>query len=145
MSFVSDLQRFADRTNQSMDYVVRSVILKMGESVIRMSPVGNPSIWKGSPPAGYVGGRFRANWQHNTGTPASGTIATVDPKGSVTVQKLAAALQGVTAGNIEYLTNNLPYSTRLEYGWSSQAPGGMVRVTVARFQKLMSEAAKEVK
>lgn len=29
-----------------------------------------------------------------------------------------------------WISNNLPYAVRLEYGWSKQAPSGMVRVTL---------------
>lgn len=43
------------------------------------------------------------------------------------------------------LTNNLPYAERLEYGWSNQAPQGMVRVNVARFNTLLEEEAAKVR
>ena len=45
------------------------------------------------------------------------------------------------AGNVVYLTNNLPYAQRLEYeGWSKQAPAGMVRVNMARIADIMKES-----
>jgi hypothetical protein len=34
----------------------------------------------------------------------------------------------------------MPYALRLEYGWSKQAPAGMVRVTVAEFQAVVNAA-----
>lgn len=32
-----------------------------------------------------------------------------------------------------YITNTTPYVWPIEYGWSSQAPAGMVRITLAQF------------
>jgi hypothetical protein len=47
------------------------------------------------------------------------------------------------AGSIFYLTNNLPYGERLEYGYSKQAPSGMVRITLAEYEKILRlEASK---
>ncbi|WP_256203847.1 MULTISPECIES: hypothetical protein [unclassified Pseudomonas] len=38
--------------------------------------------------------------------------------------------------------NNLPYAIPLEYGHSTQAPAGMVRVTLANFQHIVDEAIR---
>ena len=56
-----------------------------------------------------------------------------------------AAFLAVKAGGVEYITNNLPYAERLEYGYSQQAPAGMVRVTAARFRELLARAARGVR
>ena len=45
-------------------------------------------------------------------------------------------------GAFAYIINNLPYAIPLEFGHSTQAPGGMVRVTVARFQQIVQEAIR---
>jgi hypothetical protein len=46
---------------------------------------------------------------------------------------------------VHFLTNNLPYALRLEYGWSkNQAPAGMVGLAVAEFQSIVRDAAAEV-
>ena len=37
-----------------------------------------------------------------------------------------------------YITNNLPYIMRLEFGYSKQAPAGMARITVDRFQTIVN-------
>jgi len=36
-------------------------------------------------------------------------------------------------GDVFYFTNNQPYALRLEYGYSDQAPNGMVRLAIAKF------------
>ncbi len=46
------------------------------------------------------------------------------------------------AGDVIYLANSLPYIRRLEYGWSKQAPAGMVRGTVGEFQQAIDKALK---
>jgi hypothetical protein len=87
---------------------------------------------------GYVGGRFRGNWQTSVGSAATGAIDQVDPSGRGTMAAAAAALASFQAGPPIYIMNNLPYGTRLEYeGWSKQAPAGMVRITVAEFNDIV--------
>ena len=90
----------------------------------------------------YVGGRFRGNWQFSIGTPAEGTLDQVDPVGGVTLAKLRLQVQALTAGETAYIVNNLPYGVPLEYGHSTQAPGGMVRMTLARYQQIVDEATR---
>jgi nitroimidazol reductase NimA-like FMN-containing flavoprotein (pyridoxamine 5'-phosphate oxidase superfamily) len=51
-------------------------------------------------------------------------------------------VQSLTIGQTAYLVNNLPYAVPLEYGHSKQAPGGMVRITLARFQQVVDEAIR---
>ncbi|MNT90915.1 hypothetical protein D3C72_2319290 [compost metagenome] len=47
-----------------------------------------------------------------------------------------------TVGQMAYLINNLPYAIPLEFGHSNQAPNGMVRVTIARFQQIVEQAIR---
>lgn len=68
-------------------------------------------------PIGYVGGRFRGNWQTSVAEPITNTIDRIDPTGAAAVADVVTNMGG--AGTITYLTNNLPYAKRLEYeGWS---------------------------
>ncbi|WP_085708278.1 MULTISPECIES: hypothetical protein [unclassified Pseudomonas] len=204
-SFALSLAEFAAQTSEAIDASVREIIIELGSSLIRMSPVGNPEIWaanvahratnsraaddydfkvavrntlinldesnftkagklkrgvKYAKPltkterdqnfnvnglvAGkdYVGGRFRGNWQFSIGTPADGVLDQVDPGGNVTLAKLKLQVEQLTIGQTAYIVNNLPYAVPLEYGHSKQAPGGMVRITLARFQQIVDEAIR---
>jgi hypothetical protein len=96
-------------------------------------------------PAGYVGGRARANWIFTVDAPSTATIDAVDPTGNTTKGRLEAQIKTSPVGDITYIVNNLPYIERLELGWSKQAPAGMVGVTLAEFQRYVVEAATEVK
>ncbi|KIF56234.1 hypothetical protein [Pseudomonas fluorescens] len=184
-SFALSLAEFTAQTSEAIDASVREIIIELGSSLIRMSPVGNPEIWaanvvatqynqavdehnaalrndpanltKGGrlkrgrklndgmdvkAPEGYVGGRFRANWHLSIGVVENVTFDEVDPSGTETIAALVAAISDFTAGQMVYLINNLPYAIPLEFGHSTQAPSGMVRVTVARFQQIVQEAIR---
>jgi len=204
-SFAENIRQFAEQAKSGLDATFREIVIEIGSSVIRMSPVGNPEIWaanvahrqantaaadaydfnvavrntvinltdsnftkagklkrgvKYAKPLtkterdqnynvnglvagkGYVGGRFRGNWQFSIDTPADGVLDQLDPSGNVSVAVLRTQVQSLTIGQTAYLVNNLPYAVPLEYGHSKQAPGGMVRITLARFQQIVDEAIR---
>lgn len=204
-SFAEQIAKFADGAQEAIDTSFREIMIELGGSLIRMSPVGNPELWaanvtyrqKGKSLAdaydanvvarnaliaakaenftrngnlrrgikyakpltkaerhqnfdinglvagqGYVGGRFRGNWQFSIDIPAEGELDQVDPSGAATLSSLKAKVGSLTAGQTAYVVNNLPYAVPLEYGHSKQAPEGMVRVTVARFQQIVDEAIR---
>lgn len=91
---------------------------------------------------GYVGGRFRGNWQLSISAPATAALDRIDANGSDTIAAASAAIASFAAGPPIYLTNNLPYAVRLEHGWSKQAPAGMVRVTAAEFSAIVKDAVR---
>jgi hypothetical protein len=91
---------------------------------------------------GYVGGRFRGNWQFSIDAPATGELDRIDPSGSQAIADLQAQVQALTIGQTAYIVNNLIYAVPLEYGHSTQAPHGMVRVTLANFQRIVDEAIR---
>lgn len=205
-SFAENIRQFAEQAKSGLDATFREIVIEIGSSVIRMSPVGNPEIWaanvahrhgntaaadaydfkvavrntiinltdsnftkagklkrgvKYAKPLtkterdqnynvnglvagkGYVGGRFRGNWQFSIDTPADGVLDQIDPSGNVSVAVLRTQVQSLTIGQTAYLVNNLPYAVPLEYGHSKQAPGGMVRITLARFQQIVDEAIRK--
>lgn len=140
MSFALQLQNFANKAGANADLVVQKVTIDVARSVIMKSPVGNPELWKGKAPAGYVGGRFRANWMFGVGQVDTTTTEDIDASGGSTLSKLAAAIGATGAGGVTYISNSLPYGPALEHGHSGQAPGGMVRVTVAEFSQFIESA-----
>lgn len=142
-TFTIDLQAFADRTKASLDTVIRKAVMDIARSVIYKSPVGNPDLWKYTAPPGYSGGRFRANWLLGVGSPRTETVAAEDEHGRDTLNAIASDIRRAQAGGVVYLTNNLPYARRLEYGWSGQAPQGMVRLTVLEWNRFVERAARE--
>ena len=87
---------------------------------------------------GYIGGRFKSNWNFSVGAPdGSTTESTQQARGAAEAQKAATG----QIGSVTYLTNGLPYARRLEFeAWSTQAPAGMVRVSVVEFDDYLRKA-----
>jgi len=131
MSFSLDVKAFCEKAKKNPETVMRAVSLKLFSAIIKASPVDT--------------GRFRGNWQTTGATPATGLIAGVDVTGAKAVNSAATFITNAPGWDVFTLTNNLPYSERLEYGWSKQAPVGMVRVNIARFQQLLNEEAAKVR
>jgi hypothetical protein len=129
-SFVLDIQKFVDKANGNVDLVVRRIALDMFKRVIMKSPVDT--------------GRFKGNWQVAIGAIPAGTLVVDDKSGTVTMARVNAATLNLQAGQIIYLVNNLSYARRLEYGYSRQAPKGMVRTTLQEFPGIVKTAAGQV-
>lgn len=142
MSFSLDLSAFTKKAGANADLVVKRVVAGMAESVIEMSPVGDGAYWKHPPPKGYVGGRFRANWDYGFNEIPRAVFDTVDKTGGVALRAINAKLRASSTDGIHYLANNLPYAQRIEDGWSRQAPVGVVGVTTFKFQRLVREAVQ---
>lgn len=130
MSFSLDLSKFAKKAEANAAAVVKKVATDMFSRVVIRTPVDT--------------GRARGNWQITFNAPASGTLTQVDPTGRGTIAQIGAEASKWKQGDI-WLTNNLPYANRLEYGWSKQAPAGFVRVTVREFRQYVDAAVRTVK
>lgn len=134
MSFALDVKRFAEKAKKNPEIVMRQVSMKLFSAIILGSPVDT--------------GRFRNNWFAAAGpTPSVETTNYAGKEGYAAIARMSKVVNGSRElGWTELtLTNNLPYAQRLEYGWSQQAPFGMVRVNIARFQQLINEEAAKVR
>lgn len=127
-SFELQLAEFAAQAKGAIDASLREIIIELGGSLIRMSPVDT--------------GRFRGNWQFSITTPSAGTLDTLDPNGEQATARLVGDSIEFRAGATGFIVNNLPYAIPLEYGHSDQAPAGMVQITLARFQQIVEEAIR---
>jgi len=142
-SFSLDVSKFVAKANKNVEKVVRSVSIKLFSAIIKESPVKS--------------GRFRANWQTTGTNPATGLIAGTDPTGGATINSATTFITNAPTARQFTLTNNLPYAAVIEYGgypgdgpnttggYSKQAPQGVVRVNVMRFQSLINEEAAKVR
>lgn len=144
-TFTVALKKFAEKAKGNADKVVRKTILDMGSSLVLKSPVGNAALWSPQSlpaPAGYVGGRFRANWQYGVGEPNRAIVNKVDPSGELAIAGIVGKLEPGALGKVHWLTNSLAYGPRLEDGYSTQAPSGMVALTVLQFRNFIKEAVR---
>lgn len=117
------LDALVEKAKGDVDLVVRRVTFELFQKVVLRSPVDT--------------GRFRANFNVSYGVAdTSTTDSTTQARGTEQAQK-ALTLQ---AGGVVLLCNALPYARRLEYGWSKQAPQGMVRLSVQEFNDFVQKA-----
>lgn len=117
------LDRFADKTGIKLETIVRKVTFDLFSKVILRSPVDT--------------GRFRANWNVAYGAPNLSTSSSV---GNGAARSEAAKALTLPVGGVTYLANGLPYARRLEFGWSKQAPSGMVRLSAQEFNAFVRKA-----
>lgn len=87
--------------------------------VEKRTPIGDPSLWKYPAPAGYKPGTLRASWTMELSSKKEIVVATI--------------------------ANNQPYAERVEFGWSTQAPNGMLRVTVKEWPRIVDEMGRKNK
>ena len=137
-SFSADLKKFAEATKRNLNDTVRGVVLELGTRIVQRSPVDT--------------GKFRGNWQLTVGGPDIRTNEPFDKQalGSApsagTFDRWKGEIGAATIGSTFYITNSLPYARKLEYeGWSSQAPAGMVRVTVVEYGQIIQQVINKVK
>ena len=130
MSFSDDMRRFARKTDDSSDRIVRAVTLSLFNGIVRDTPVDT--------------GRARGNWQTDVGAPAESEIDRIDKAGSAAMAEIQAKTpEG--AGQVTFLANNLPYVILLENGSSQKAPEGMVRRNMLRIASNLKKAVRSNK
>ena len=131
-NFAALLKRAGDKA----DLVVRKTALDLQSSMIGMSPEDT--------------GRFKGNFVVGVGALNTKADYPPDKGGAAAIGRASTALQGWKAGQTIWLTNSMPYARKLEYGeygnpkgsangpktqngFSTQAPDGMVRLTVQAY------------
>ena len=140
-NFADVMNEWIESVETKMDDIFQTVVIKVGEHVVRLSPVDT--------------GLFRGNWQLTIDAEQSDVIQRLDPSGSAAISAIASKANSLTAGQVAYILNHIEYGYDLEYGtyygptakvtedgFSRQAPEGMVRVTEAEFIPIVNEAVR---
>lgn len=100
--------------------MLRKIAERMFENIVRRTPVDT--------------GWARANWIPSINEPDVRSPGSSPKDGESfpdASEAIAAVVQTGRVGDVFWLTNSVPYIRALEYGHSQQAPGGMVRLTIA--------------
>ena len=140
MSFSSDIKKFAEKAKIGYNDAVNISLLNVSRSIVFMTPVDE--------------GRARGNWFASLSVYPT---TTSDSK-AVNMSQVQAVTENA-AGKVFYLTNNLPYIGKLEYGgypnpsggdktingFSTQAPKGMVRISIENFEQGLKESVYKLK
>lgn len=137
MGFEKDFKSESDSVIKAIKETVKVVAIDLFSGVILSSPVGNQDLWSSKYKREYyVGGRFRSNWFLSFDSPSSQTTDSTSDQ-----QKRLSEIASIS--KLKYsgsyvLTNNLPYAERLENGWSTQAPAGVLSPNVSRVNRQIS-------
>lgn len=140
-NFTDTINQWIEQTESKLDDVLQTIVIKVGESVVRLSPVDT--------------GRFRGNWQLTIDATSDASLVRYDQSGQATINEIASVANRFTAGQVAYIQNHVLYGNDLEYGlyngptqkvtdegFSRQAPAGMVRITAMQFQSIVNEAIR---
>lgn len=122
------LEEFAAKTGLQLETVVRKVTLDLFRAVGIASPVDT--------------GRFKGNWNVSYGdVDRTVDLSKFDKSGQnvlgAHIAEVLAKAEGFKVGGIVYMTNSLAYAQRLEFGYSGQAPQGMVRLAAQRYARYL--------
>ncbi|AMR77680.1 HK97 gp10 family phage protein [Cupriavidus nantongensis] len=128
--FRRKLAAFVQRAKDNQEKVIREVAEDLLQSIQMRSPVDT--------------GRFLGNWFVQESISQQTTEET-DPTGQQMLARGKAGIAEFKPGGVLYIVNFLPYAQRLEYGWSSKSPQGMVRVTIAEFDQYLTKHVGELK
>lgn len=126
--FAINVRKWAEVAELSLEQTVRAATLEVFGSVIRKSPVDT--------------GRFKGNWQIDQ---RGFDYEKFDPSGEKTLALITTKVSQSEVGGIVSLINSLPYAERLEFGYSGQAPQGMVRLTAMEFEAAAKTAAAKAR
>lgn len=142
MTFEEQMAAFIKKAKENPEKVARAVSIKLFSAVVRGTPVDT--------------GRLRMNWQASGATPALGVVSGSDKSGSGAIRSATQFVSSYPEWEQFTFSNNLPYAATIEFGgyngggpkttpdgYSTQAPAGMVRVNVTRFQSLINQAIRE--
>jgi len=138
-NFNADLREFSNTLEtEELNLFMRRLGLSLLRRVVLRTPVGNPDLWKSPPPKGYVGGRARGNWQVAiNGQTNEEETGQRDRNGGPTIGDGAAMIDGATGADVSsiHIFNNVPYIVPLEEGHSTQAPHGMLGLSILELRE----------
>jgi hypothetical protein len=120
--FIVELNAYAEETKTLLSQLTRRAVFLVMSDVVAGSPVRT--------------GRFRASWFVGVGQPVRAVAAPRTQPAGAEAESLARLVEirpeTVTGFDPVYITNNLPYASRLAAGSSTQAPNGWVDQAVSR-------------
>lgn len=116
--FNINTKKLAGDIDQLVIRIQQKIAFEILEGVVNMNPV--------------LTGRSRGNWQVSLGVPASGVLDSWPAGAQDVIYRGQATIDSIQVFGPVYISNNVPYILELEKGTSTQAPQGMVQVTLDR-------------
>lgn len=123
------IRKWCDKVRVRLDIIPRALFMEMTEKIVIRTPVDT--------------GEARGGWQASVNSIVVGATGKLDKLGGSTISFINMVASSAHPGDILYLVNNVPHIRFLEYGWSQQAPAGMVRITVGEYQAAIWRAIRK--
>lgn len=138
--FKREFELSIKKSIKASERAIQATATQLFMKIIADTPAGDVATWKYAPKTTYKPGQLRGNWQTAINNPATSKITReqLGPSGPATKEAISTAASFKMGATI-YLTNNSDYGTRVEDGWSKQAPSGMVKVNVLRFDSILKK------
>lgn len=123
MSFKRDFRKGQARVTGEMAAKIEEASVELFSRIIMASPVDT--------------GAFKGNWQTGFDEVPSGPIDRKDKTGAAAIAEARREAGRFQITGKLYLVNSLPYASRIEHGWSQQAPTGLVAVNVNSMKEIL--------
>lgn len=121
-------------------------LLTTYRNIVQRTPVGDPALWHPPYwPKGYVPGDLKKSWHisfNNKQRNLKGHFASTS---QVTSNYGLSFKVGTTSKQFAVIYNSQPYAQRVEDGWSTQAPSGMMKISIAEWASNLDRAAIKYK
>lgn len=130
--FSAEIARFARESEDRNRQILRATALEVFRRIVQRSPVDT--------------GRFKGNWiiSDSEISYREGMGPRFDAKGALALTAGQVQIKARPDDRPYLIANGLPYGPRLEYGWSKQAPAGMVRITAVEFPGILAKITAAV-
>lgn len=128
-SFTAQMNKIAAGYKKRAEEIVIFANGTLSENVIKRTPVDT--------------GRARGSWQSSTNGPATSSPLRYDKTGNST-SSMAWSTSEKSAGKIYWLVSNVLYVRPLEYGYSQQAPHGMLRISIADIKNIVNSYIRQI-
>lgn len=143
--FSANIDRWAQKFKLSTEQLITAIALRAFENIVRRTPVGNPDLWKSAAPKGYIGGTARNSWYVSLGARDTSKGAAKPNASGAQAMASFSAIGQRQPNQVIWLNNNAPHIKALEYGHSTQAPEGMVRITLSEIQTFYKQDVDKVR
>ena len=130
---MSQFAKIAANNKGRMKKIAKQAYVVTVQKVSRRTPVSS--------------GLFKNNWFTALNAPSQQTTQRIggtfgDPQSNAADDAIRIQFD---IGETLFLTNSLPYADRLEYGWSDQAPQGMVRISAGEWTQTVNTVIRLTK
>ena len=128
MTFSADIRKATEKYKDGYNTVVSESLFKLSRSAVFMTPADT--------------GRAQGNWFASLNGFSETRISDKTKPDLAQIESVTNKIDS----DVFYLINNLPYIGKLEFdGHSTQAPSGMVRVSLENFNVMIKDSIANLK